>query len=89
MRRANKVLVAEAGQEVGMQRGNYEAILARVLEAGVIAAGTINDVDVWHDDACALMVFGGRCNCSPEITLTTPAGRFEVTADGLVALDVH
>ncbi len=93
MRRANKVLVAEViepGQEVRMRRGDYEVILAKVLEAGVIGPGTVNKVDVWHDDRCPLLVRGGRCNCTPEITLTTPAGRFEVRKDGkLVARGVN
>ncbi len=53
---------------------NHEVLLLKV-QADIIDPGTAGDVDVRHDDRCGR---GSRCNCIPEITITTPAGRLEI-----------
>ena len=43
--------------------------------------GKVSDISVQHDDWCA--IYKGRpCNCDPDITMTTPTGRFTVDRRG-------
>lgn len=39
------------------------------------------DMDIFHDDSCALYS-GGECNCDPSIVVTTENGSSAILADG-------
>lgn len=46
--------------------GNYTA---KVMELAKQAGVGVQDVDIKHDDWCALLSSGKPCNCDPEVTL--------------------
>lgn len=47
---------------------NYQVKFTQMLSDGelVFAPGAANEIDVFHDDWCAIYT-GGLCNCDPEI----------------------
>jgi hypothetical protein len=47
---------------------NYYSKLVKLREQGKLPAGSLNEVDIAHDDWCAIYG-GGYCNCDPDITL--------------------
>jgi hypothetical protein len=55
--------------------------LAAVKHPELFTAGN-QDVCVQHDDWCN-QLSGGTCNCVPDITLTTMAGKFGVNRKGV------
>jgi hypothetical protein len=50
---------------------NYWEKLLRFVEQWPLPPGRITEVDVCHDDWCAIYQ-GGYCNCDPEIKLRPP-----------------
>jgi hypothetical protein len=53
-------------------RHNYYKKLMRLRAAGEIPSGPLTEVDVAHDDWCAVYG-GGYCNCDPDITVRAPS----------------
>lgn len=54
-------------QNDAQQTHNYQTKLQRMMAAGLIPSYIgIHDVDVYHDDWCAIHA-GGYCNCDPDI----------------------
>jgi hypothetical protein len=53
---------------------NYYKKLMQLHERGELPAGSLSEVDVCHDDWCAVHA-GDYCNCDPDIKLRTPATR--------------
>jgi hypothetical protein len=52
---------------------NYWKKLMALHAQGKLPLGRLSDVDVLHDDWCAIYV-GGYCNCRPEIRIRTQRG---------------
>lgn len=52
-------------------RHNYVREQLRLIAAGKLRfePGALNDVEVRHDDWCALLVRGGYCDCDPDIVV--------------------
>jgi len=44
----------------------YVRELVELYRQGKLPAGRLADVDVYHDDDCAIWT-GGTCNCEPEV----------------------
>jgi hypothetical protein len=47
---------------------NYHAKLVKLQEQGKLPAGSATEVEIAHDDWCAIYG-GGYCNCDPDIKL--------------------
>jgi hypothetical protein len=59
------------------RRRREQAKLPRYLPAVLaigrtLKPGTVQVIEVRHDDWCALLVQGGRCDCNPEVRLPRP-----------------
>lgn len=52
---------------------NYYRKLLELYEEGKVPSKSVTDVDIYHDDWCAIYR-GGYCNCEPEIKLRLPPG---------------
>jgi hypothetical protein len=50
---------------------NYYQKLIQLHEQGQIPLGSLTEVDICHDDWCAIYQ-GGYCNCDPDINLRRP-----------------
>lgn len=48
---------------------NHVKKLTALAAAGKLTAapGTVLDVEVLHDDGCALLAYNGFCDCDPDI----------------------
>jgi hypothetical protein len=53
---------------------NYHEKLIQLHEQGQIPSGSLTEVDICHDDWCAIYK-GGYCNCDPDINLRLPPSR--------------
>jgi hypothetical protein len=54
-------------------RHNYYAKLMKLYAQGQIPTKSLTEVDIYHDDWCAIYR-GGYCNCDPHIRLRLPPG---------------
>ena len=61
------ILVTTAGDPTPKQH-NYEIALQAAMDAGVLKPGQVSNVDVAHDDDCAIYD-GGFCDCECEIRI--------------------
>ena len=66
----------------------YVRRLTLALDHGLfdlVGSGGVMQTSVAHDDKgrkrCAIYS-GGPCNCDPEITISTPTGRFRILRNG-------
>jgi hypothetical protein len=51
---------------------NYYKKLMALYESANLTVGSLNEVDICHDDWCA--IYDGKyCNCDPEVKLRAPA----------------
>jgi hypothetical protein len=57
------------------EKHNYMRKLMKMIEKGELphTARTANDVDVYHDDWCAVLG-GGYCDCDPDIRVRRQPG---------------
>jgi hypothetical protein len=55
--------------------------LARQKHPEVFPQGLL-DCCVQHDDWCSILS-GGECNCVPDVTVTTPVGKYSVNRKGV------
>lgn len=46
---------------------NYLKKIAELYRQGRFPSGMVGEAEVRHDDWCALLVQGGRCDCDPDI----------------------
>jgi hypothetical protein len=46
---------------------NYIRKIAELHRRGAIPEGRAGEAEVRHDDWCAMLVQGGRCDCDPDI----------------------
>jgi hypothetical protein len=53
---------------------NYYPKLIALYEQGKIPTKSLTEVDIYHDDWCAIYG-GGHCSCDPEIKLRRSPGR--------------
>jgi len=56
------------------RRHNYMAEVLKMDLLEHLEPGTVNVVTVMHDEWCALLKAGGRCDCNPEIVLSAGDG---------------
>jgi hypothetical protein len=56
---------------VDPRKHNYWPKLVELVEQGKVPPGSVNEVDICHDDWCRIYR-GGYCNCEPEIRLRPP-----------------
>lgn len=45
----------------------YAAAVIAQAEANPLTPGTVNIIDIFHDDWCDLLRGKGRCNCNPIV----------------------
>ncbi len=56
--------------------GNYVAKLAAFITANGLQPHQVIEVNIAHDDWCALLTRGAPCDCDPTISWTPPDQRW-------------
>ena len=52
---------------------NHQRKILELINAGQIstAPGAVSQLDILHDDWCALLAGAGPCDCDPEVKVTS------------------
>jgi hypothetical protein len=66
-RRQQKTILVASPQPAETSAGHYFPALLVAGES--LAPGTVQSVDIFHDDWCDLLHSRGACNCNPEIQI--------------------
>jgi hypothetical protein len=51
------------------RRGNFHSAIIEAIRINPPKPGTLNSIQVAHDDWCALLAGRGQCDCAPEIKI--------------------
>ena len=71
MKKPKALIVTDVSAAEYAKRGGgvYLDRLAALMTSGVVERGKLYDIQIQHDDWCALLDGRGPCNCDPDIKL--------------------